>query len=349
MYFYHPKRRQPIVESVLIEIHPRDRPHLHFQKALNEWQAIFDLKQLECQNYERKLKREEEKFLRRIENYLGASVDSDKFTLIQEGDLRNYQSIPKDGAPVERDDEDDAFQRMVQSARKRVAHPKFEEVYDGVLENYTKNNPDDHSHSFSMREASETNVTMLECLQDDSNYTFILGDSNYTCCDLMHPDLSFGCKQERLLENCPRTCKDVAIGNTNNNNNNNTAGTQSEPPSSSPSIKPRPRWNPFWPRIINSIHFYGYGGSLTEPPCSEWVAWRVLDTPMQISYEQWDQMRNIMFNQVDETCRRTSAHWRGSVARPTQSLNERALWKCTRHDYVSDVEKRSKEENDTSN
>ena len=120
------------------------------------------------------------------------------------------------------------------------------------------------------------------------------------------------------------------------------SSTTTPSPTTSPTQTPRPVWNPFWPRIINSIHFYGYGGSLTEPPCSEWVAWRVLDTPMQISLDQWEQMRNILFNQVDEKCHRTSVHYEGSVARPTQSLNGRPLWKCSVNDYVSDVEKRMK-------
>ena len=51
-------------------------------------------------------------------------------------------------------------------------------------------------------------------------------------------------------------------------------------------------------------------------------------------------MRDILFGQIDSDCKRTSVHWRGSVARPTQSLNERPLWQCTRDDYESDVEKR---------
>ena len=123
----------------------------------------------------------------------------------------------------------------------------------------------------------------------------------------------------------------------------------SSPPSSTPTRNPptsRVKWDPFQPRIVNSIYFYGYGGSLTEPPCSEWVSWRVLDTPMQISSAQLNQMSNILFGHLDQDCKRNNVQWQNSVARPTQSLNDRELWQCTRDDYESDVEKKGIPSND---
>jgi len=320
IYFYHPGRRQPIVQSILMEIHPKNRPHLHFQKALNEWQALFDLKQMECQNLQRNLTRMEARFARRMNNFLRSSVDSDEFSPIEDGARNDFLDGTVNDASKELDDEEERlFQMALRRAKDRVSNPRFEEVYEGINITTTVDS-----------EALETEA----CL-NDPNTTFALGESNHTCCDLIDPDLSWGCAQDQITEQCPNTC--------NNNSTATSNPTMSTIPTTSPTSTPRPRWNPFWPRILNSIYFYGYGGSLTEPPCSEWVAWRVLDEPMQISSEQWDQMRNILFGQVDDQCRRTSVHWRGSVARPTQSLNSRPLWKCTQDDYVSDAEKRNDE------
>lgn len=352
IYFYHPKRKQPIVQSILIEIHPTGRKHKHFQKALNEWQALFELKQLECLNHKRNLKADEERFLRRVRNYLRASVDSDEFSLIEDethdGMPKGFDRLGEDiqGYDDKKRDEDD-LQATLSKARHRIANPRFEEEYDGILKEEDDKDLPIHRVQTTTQMEDETNILTSEC-DKDSKDTFVLGDLNRTCCDLMHPDLQWGCKQDRLLQNCPNTCASLASSLPNQKNEDADSPSESEPqsPSSSPSNKPRPRWNPFFPRIVNSIHFYGYGGSLTEPPCSEWVAWRVLDKPMQISYLQWDQMRNILFNQVDETCRRTSVHWGGSVARPIQSLNQRALWKCTTNDYVSDVDKRLQDEDE---
>lgn len=313
IFFYHPKRKQPIVQSVLIEIHPKDRPHLHFQKVLNEWQAIFDWKHLECRDRRRRLKRDDE-----------GKVGIDK------GPLSSNEQEYEDRY------DDESFQRMLKKARDRVQNPVFDVEYESISPSFqTRKNSTNRSNSTSTNHFNGTSVNATNC-DNDFNNTFIVDDRNVTCCDHFKEDMSISCNQTSVFEKCPSICSNL----THIHNYTIPSDYQSQSPSSSPSNKPRPRWNPFWPRIINSIHFYGYDGSLTEPPCSEWVSWRVLDTPMQISYDQWDQMRNILFNQVDEeSCRRSSVHWKGSVARPIQSLNERPLWKCTERDYVSDVEK----------
>ena len=311
IFFYHPKRKQPIVQSILIEIHPKDRPHLHFQKALNEWQAIFDWKHLECRDRRRRLKRDD---------HVKGGVGKDP--------LSSNEQQYEDGY------DDEAFQTILNKARDRVKNPVFDVEYQSIFSSLqTRKNSTDHFNSTISNQFNGTYINATNCFKD-FNSTFIVDDRNVTCCDLLKEDIRISCNQTFVFEKCPNSCAYLT------QIHNYTIPLNSESPSSSPSKKPRPRWNPFWPRIINSIHFYGYGGSLTEPPCSEWVAWRVLDTPMQISYDQWDQMRNILFNQVDgESCRRSSVHWKGGVARPTQSLNERPLWKCTESDYVSDVEK----------
>ena len=45
-------------------------------------------------------------------------------------------------------------------------------------------------------------------------------------------------------------------------------------------------WDPHHFMLIPTIYFYRYEGSLTEPPCTEFVTWFVADEPMRISHEQ---------------------------------------------------------------
>ena len=95
-------------------------------------------------------------------------------------------------------------------------------------------------------------------------------------------------------------------------------------------------WSPFHEDIIRTIYFYGYWGALTEPPCSDEVTYRILIEPMYISNIQLLQLKNILFNQVDEKCRRSSVHHNGSVARPPQEQKNRPIWKCTESNFLSD-------------
>lgn len=97
-------------------------------------------------------------------------------------------------------------------------------------------------------------------------------------------------------------------------------------------------WNPNHESLVPSIYFYGYDGSLTEPPCSEIVSWFVIDEPMRISKNQLEQMKTLLFTNVDrDTCRSTSAHYRNSVARPIQETGkQRQIWHCTPNDFLSD-------------
>ena len=98
-------------------------------------------------------------------------------------------------------------------------------------------------------------------------------------------------------------------------------------------------WNPFHPSLERTIYFWGYWGSLTEPPCSTFVSWRVLTEPAYISKSQWEQMKNILFSNQNKQCEYTSVNNKQSVARPIQPFRGRLLHKCTVNDYVSDREK----------
>ena len=98
-------------------------------------------------------------------------------------------------------------------------------------------------------------------------------------------------------------------------------------------------WNPYHPDIMPTIYFYRYEGSMTEPPCSEFVTWHINDTPFQISLDQLKQWRTIQFTNIDATfCRRTSVHNSArSVARPIRTSPDRVVTKCTIDDFGPDL------------
>lgn len=99
-------------------------------------------------------------------------------------------------------------------------------------------------------------------------------------------------------------------------------------------------WDPYKKdEIMRSIHFFAYSGSLTEPPCTEFVDWRILDTPMLISRRQLFQMKTLLFKHrsIESGCQLSSNHHMGSVARrPLQPLNRRKVYRCTCRDFLSD-------------
>ena len=97
-------------------------------------------------------------------------------------------------------------------------------------------------------------------------------------------------------------------------------------------------WNPHHESLVPSIYFYGYDGSLTEPPCSEIVSWFVIDETMKISRNQLERMKFLLFTNVDgSTCQSTSTHFKSSVARPIQETgSKRQIWHCTSDNYFPD-------------
>ena len=95
-------------------------------------------------------------------------------------------------------------------------------------------------------------------------------------------------------------------------------------------------WNPFSHHIFRTFWFYGYIGSLTEPPCTPGIHWRVMDKPMLISKLQYRMLQRVLFNHVDRHCRLPSSHYQGSVARPLQNQSPDRIWQCTRDNFESD-------------
>lgn len=90
--------------------------------------------------------------------------------------------------------------------------------------------------------------------------------------------------------------------------------------------------------FLTTVWYCGYRGSLTVPPCSERVDWRILDLPMQISRNQSYRMKKLLLDQVDpKTCRRSTRAYRGGVNRPLQddNNNDRA-WCCDSGDWKPD-------------
>jgi carbonic anhydrase len=95
-------------------------------------------------------------------------------------------------------------------------------------------------------------------------------------------------------------------------------------------------WDPFHPMLIPSIYFWRYDGSLTEPPCGEFVSWFVCDVPMTISFQQLERMKAVLFTHVDANCKATSSQFDHSVARPVQDRAGRPVWRCKTSDFVAD-------------
>ena len=98
---------------------------------------------------------------------------------------------------------------------------------------------------------------------------------------------------------------------------------------------PRRKMFPYdlWP----TIYFYRYKGSITYPPCSEIIAWRVLDEPLVISRRQYKALAKLMNEHVDEeTCQvATSTSPTGENFRPLQQLNnvQQELTHCKSDDF----------------
>eukprot|EP00980_Cylindrotheca_fusiformis_P001673 scaffold381_cov138-Cylindrotheca_fusiformis.AAC.9 len=102
------------------------------------------------------------------------------------------------------------------------------------------------------------------------------------------------------------------------------------------------KFNPYHEELMRTVYFYGYDGSLTEPPCTEIVSWFIMDEPATMSLQQLEQMRNILFNHVDKDCLRTSVHdTERGVSRPVQDTNDRMVWHCTRDHFPPDSERKN--------
>jgi Eukaryotic-type carbonic anhydrase len=95
-------------------------------------------------------------------------------------------------------------------------------------------------------------------------------------------------------------------------------------------------WDPLSNMTMPTLYFYRYDGSTTEPPCGEWVSWFVADKPMVISFQQLEDLKKMIFLNVDETCQLTSTQFGHSVARTVQETADRPVWQCTQKNFGPD-------------
>jgi hypothetical protein len=65
----------------------------------------------------------------------------------------------------------------------------------------------------------------------------------------------------------------------------------------------------------------------------------VLDKPMIISKFQMEELKQLLFLNVDQNCKRTSVHHEQSVARPIQPTGTREVRRCTRANYKDDLDR----------
>jgi carbonic anhydrase len=97
--------------------------------------------------------------------------------------------------------------------------------------------------------------------------------------------------------------------------------------SSSSSSSYYPPVNPY-ALIPSNSAFFSYKGSLTTPPCTEGVAWRVYETVVPISRHQFDWLRDLVITgYIDPaTCQPvTAADSLNSTVRPAQHRNGRTI------------------------
>eukprot|EP00560_Eucampia_antarctica_P004756 CAMPEP_0197840358 /NCGR_PEP_ID=MMETSP1437-20131217/45560_1 /TAXON_ID=49252 ORGANISM="Eucampia antarctica, Strain CCMP1452" /NCGR_SAMPLE_ID=MMETSP1437 /ASSEMBLY_ACC=CAM_ASM_001096 /LENGTH=716 /DNA_ID=CAMNT_0043449961 /DNA_START=30 /DNA_END=2180 /DNA_ORIENTATION=- len=126
----------------------------------------------------------------------------------------------------------------------------------------------------------------------------------------------------------------------------NTSSWQSNEPLNSQRQLSNDHFNPFSKEIIKTVHFYGYWGTTTEPPCLgaagnpfRFIAWRIMDKPTQMSVNQLTRLKQALLSNVDGNCKCTSVAKKNSnnqwsVARDLQSNANRNIHKCTSNDYT---------------
>ena len=90
-------------------------------------------------------------------------------------------------------------------------------------------------------------------------------------------------------------------------------------------------------RFMTTGWYCGYEGSITEPPCSRRVYWRVLDLPMKISVDQYERIKRLIVGRLNNDCQPESAHYQGRVNRPLQYRDDVSC--CTSSDWPYRVDK----------
>ena len=89
-----------------------------------------------------------------------------------------------------------------------------------------------------------------------------------------------------------------------------------------------------WP----TIYYFGYRGSITAPPCSDIVNWRILDVPLEISKRQYQQLTTLMDSSRDDSCDETNAGGskldrHGENYQPLREQGAIDIFHCTPDDF----------------
>jgi carbonic anhydrase len=97
---------------------------------------------------------------------------------------------------------------------------------------------------------------------------------------------------------------------------------------------PRKRMFPYnmWP----SVYYFRYSGSLTTPPCSSIVQWRIIDRTMKISRRQYKQLTKLMTTYKDDNCNKdTVVSLKGENSRPLRTMNPnfQSVSHCTPNNF----------------
>lgn len=101
-------------------------------------------------------------------------------------------------------------------------------------------------------------------------------------------------------------------------------------------LGPRRRMFPY--NLFPTIWYYAYDGSLTTPPCTAIVQWRVLDVPWQISLRQYKLMAHLLTQSRNSGCASDTAvnPTTGENFRPLQPRSQQFfqnLYRCTYSDF----------------
>jgi len=87
-------------------------------------------------------------------------------------------------------------------------------------------------------------------------------------------------------------------------------------------------------RFMPTGWYCGYKGTLTEPPCTQKVHWRILDLPMKISVNQFTRMQNLLVNRIDSDCvSNATVAFNGTVNRPLGKRKKLKTYCCTSQNW----------------
>lgn len=89
-----------------------------------------------------------------------------------------------------------------------------------------------------------------------------------------------------------------------------------------------------WP----TIYYFGYRGSITAPPCSDIVNWRILDVPLEISKRQYQKLTTLMDSYRDNSCDKkhtggSKLDRHGENYQPLREQGTVDIFHCTPNDF----------------